>query len=186
MNNCIVVNLFGAPGAGKSTGAAYIFSMLKFQGVNAEIITEFAKDKVWEENDEVFKPNNQCYLFGEQYYRLSRCKDKVDVIVTDSPLPLSILYNKGEVLKESFNTMVMDCFNSFNNINFFLLRDKPYNPKGRLQTESESDALVEDLNKLMKERNIKHSILKGTKENYDKIVELVLSQLKECTDGEST
>lgn len=186
MNNCIVVNLFGAPGAGKSTGAAYIFSMLKFQGINAELITEFAKDMVWEENGEVFKPNNQCYLFGEQYYRLSRCKDKVDVIVTDSPLPLSILYNKGDVLKESFNITVMDCFNSFYNINFLLLRDKPYNPKGRLQTESESDALVGDLMKLIKERDIECSVLKGTQENYDEIVELILHLLKESTDGEST
>ena len=186
MDKCLVVNLFGAPGAGKSTGAAYIFSMLKFRGVNAELITEFAKDKVWEENGEVFKPNNQCYLFGEQYYRLSRCKDKVDVIVTDSPLPLSILYNKGEVLKESFNTTVMDCFNSFNNINFLLLRDKPYNPKGRLQTESESDDLVGELKKLIKDHNIKCSILKGTQENYDEIVELVLSLLKEGVDGKST
>lgn len=185
MNKCLVINLFGAPGAGKSTGAAYIFSMLKFRGINAELITEFAKDKVWEENGEVFKPNNQCYLFGEQYYRLSRCKDKVDVIVTDSPLPLSILYNKGEVLKESFNTMVMDCFNSFNNINFLLLRDKPYNPKGRLQTESESDALLEDLRKLTKDYNIKCSILKGTQENYNEIIELVLDSLKENVDGKS-
>ena len=44
--NCLVVNLFGVPGAGKSTGAAYIFSQLKMAGVNAELITEFAKDKV--------------------------------------------------------------------------------------------------------------------------------------------
>ena len=185
MNKCLVVNLFGAPGAGKSTAAAYIFSMLKFANINAELVTEFAKDMVWEENGEVFKPNNQCYLFGEQYYRLSRCKDKVDVIVTDSPLPLSILYNKGEVLKESFNTMVMDCFNSFNNINFLLLRDKPYNPKGRLQTESESDALVGDLRKLMKDCNIKCSILRGTQENYDEIIELVLDLIKESVDGKS-
>lgn len=48
--NCLVVNLFGVPGAGKSTGAAYIFSQLKMAGINAELITEFAKDKVWEEN----------------------------------------------------------------------------------------------------------------------------------------
>lgn len=38
--NCLVVNLFGVPSAGKST----------MTGVNAEPITEFAKDKVWEEN----------------------------------------------------------------------------------------------------------------------------------------
>ena len=50
----ILVNLFGAPGAGKSTGAAYIFSQLKMNGINAELVTEFAKDKVWEGSTEVF------------------------------------------------------------------------------------------------------------------------------------
>ena len=40
----LVINLFGAPGAGKSTGAAYIFSLLKMYGINAELITEYAKD----------------------------------------------------------------------------------------------------------------------------------------------
>lgn len=44
----LVVNLFGTPGAGKSTGAAYIFSELKMRGINAELVIEFAKDKVWE------------------------------------------------------------------------------------------------------------------------------------------
>ena len=46
----IIVNLLGTPGAGKSTGCAYIFSKLKLAGYNVEMITEFAKDKVWEEN----------------------------------------------------------------------------------------------------------------------------------------
>ena len=48
MSNTLVVNLFGVPGAGKSTGAAHIFSCIKMAGVNAELITEYAKDKVWE------------------------------------------------------------------------------------------------------------------------------------------
>ena len=43
----MVVNLFGAPGAGKSTGAAYIFAILKMHGIDAELVTEFAKDKLW-------------------------------------------------------------------------------------------------------------------------------------------
>lgn len=42
----ILINLFGAPGTGKSTGAAYIFSQLKMKGINAELVTEFAKDKL--------------------------------------------------------------------------------------------------------------------------------------------
>lgn len=41
----LIINLFGAPGAGKSTGAAYVFSQLKAAGVNAELVTEFAKER---------------------------------------------------------------------------------------------------------------------------------------------
>ena len=112
----IIVNLFGVPGAGKSTGAAYIFSQLKMKGINAELITEFAKDKVWENNEKVFK--NQLYLFGKQSFRISRVQDEVDVIVTDSPLLLSILYNQTPILGENFNHLVYDVFNSYNNINY--------------------------------------------------------------------
>ena len=41
----VVINLFGGPGCGKSTGAAYVFSKLKMLGVNAELTSEYAKDK---------------------------------------------------------------------------------------------------------------------------------------------
>lgn len=170
----LVVNLFGVPGAGKSTGSAYIFSKLKLEGINAELITEFAKDKVWEENSEVFKPDNQCYLFGKQFYKMSRCRDKVDVIITDSPLPLSILYNKSTVLGEDFNKTVMNCFYSFDNISYLLLRDKPYNSKGRLQTEIESNALKDPLMNLLKNRNIDYQIRKGNVEEYSKIADYII------------
>lgn len=43
----IVVNLYGGPGVGKSTGAAYVFARLKEAGVVAELVTEFAKDLTW-------------------------------------------------------------------------------------------------------------------------------------------
>lgn len=175
---CIVVNFFGVPSAGKSTGAAYVFSRLKMAGINAELITEFAKDKVWEENAEVFKPDNQCYLFGKQFYKMSRCRDKVEVIVTDSPLPLSILYNKSEVLGEEFNKTVMNCFNSFNNFSYLLLRDKPYNPKGRLQTEEESDALKAPLLELLQTRNVNFTEVKGNIENYDRVADYIIELLK--------
>lgn len=168
----IVVNLFGVPGAGKSTGAAYIFVKLKMHGINAELITEFAKDKVWENNEEVFK--NQAYLFGKQSYRMSRCRDKVDVIVTDSPLPLSIFYNKDDVLGEDFNKTVMNVFNSYNNLNYLLLRVKPYSPIGRHQTEEESNALKQPMVNLLNDRDIKYIECDGSHDGYEKIVEDVL------------
>ena len=155
----IIVNLFGVPGAGKSTGAAYIFSQLKMKGINAELITEFAKDKVWENNEKVFK--NQLYLFGKQSFRISRVQDEVDVIVTDSPLLLSILYNQTPILGENFNQLVYDVFNLYNNINYLIKRTKPYNPAGRLQTEEESDALTEPLISLLKKENINYKEITG-------------------------
>lgn len=172
----IVVNLFGVPSAGKSTGAAYIFSQLKLNGINAELITEFAKDKVWENNTEVFK--NQAYLFGKQSYKMSRCKDKVDVLVTDSPLPLSIFYNKDDVLGEDFNRTVMNVFNSYNNLNYLLLRVKPYNPIGRHQTEEESNALKQPMVDLLNDRGIKYTEHDGSVEGYEKIVADILMRIK--------
>lgn len=171
----IVVNIFGVPGAGKSTGAAYVFAALKQRGVNAELVTEYAKDKVWEENNEAFK--NQAFLFGKQSYRMSRCAGKVDVIVTDSPLPLSILYNIDPRLTENFNQSVMDVFNSYRNLNFFLNRTKPYNPAGRLQTEEESDALTEPLQNLLETRGILYMETTGDAAGYNMIVDVVLNEM---------
>lgn len=172
----IVVNLFGPPGAGKSTGASYVFSRLKMNGVNAELVNEFAKDKVWEENKEVFK--NQAYIFGKQSFKMSRCKDKVDVIVTDSPLFLSILYNEDSILGEDFNRVVCNVFNSYNNINYLLYRTKKYNPIGRHQSEEESDALYTPLKNLLNDYKIEYKSYPGEEAGYDNIVKEILNLLE--------
>lgn len=76
MSGALIVNLFDVPGSGKSTGAAYLFYKLKSAGVNAELVTEFAKDKVWEDSEIVFE--NQAYLFGRQPFMIARCSDTED------------------------------------------------------------------------------------------------------------
>lgn len=171
----LIANLYGAPGAGKSTGAAYIFAKLKMSGVNVELVTEFAKDKVWEESKEVF--NNQAYIFGKQYFRISRCENKVDVIVTDSPLILSIIYNNSEILGEDFNKVVLNVMNSYNTKNYFINRVKEYNPKGRFQTEEESDELSEDIRDFLLKQGIDFYEVEGDTAGYDKIVEDILKAL---------
>jgi len=172
----LVVNLFGVPSAGKSTGAAYIFSKLKMAGINAELVTEFAKDEVWNRSVEPF--NCQEYMFGNQSYRLSRLKNNVDVVVTDSPLPLTILYNNNPILGKSFETTVMNVFNSYQNLNILLNRVKKYNPVGRLQTEEESNALKEPVIHLLKTFDIDYLVYDGSEEDYDKIVEEIKNILR--------
>lgn len=178
-----VVNLFGVPSAGKSTGAAFIFSQLKLLGINAELVTEFAKDKVWEENKEVF--NNQAYIFGKQYFRMSRCADKVDIIITDSPLLLSAFYNKSEILGEDFNNLVAKIFKSYNSLNYLLERDKPYNPNGRLQTEEESNALAVPMKNLLSKYDVEYKTKKGSLKGYNEIVDDIVAILKFNDKGEN-
>ena len=173
----LVINLFGAPGAGKSTGAAMIFAELKKRGVNAELVTEFAKDKTWEHN--AMALGCQEYVFGKQSYRLARCKADVDVIVTDSPLPLSLLYTSDPALiaDDAFQKVVMNVFNSYNNLSYFVNRVKPYNPKGRNQTEAESDALAAPLKKLINENDISCVEINGDDEGYAAVVAEVVEWL---------
>ena len=169
----IVVNLCGAPGSGKSTGAAYVFSRLKMLGINAELVTEFAKDKVWEESHAVFE--NQLYMLAKQYFRITRCENKGDVIVTDSPILLSLIYNKDrDRLGKDFDNLVIHLFNHYNNMNYFLHRVKPYNPKGRFQTEEESDELSKTIKKVFTDAGCKMTEINGDILGYDLIVSEVL------------
>lgn len=173
--NMLMVNLFGAPGAGKSTGAAYIFSQLKIRDVNAELVTEFAKDKTWERNKKALE--NQMYMFGKQLFRITRCQDDVDVIITDSPLLLNTIYNHNPILGEEFNNLVFKIFNSYNNLNYYIKRVKKYNPLGRNQTEEESDQIADKVLKMLNDRKVEFTSVEGQLNNYSQIVEDVMEVL---------
>lgn len=171
----LVVNLFGAPGAGKSTGAALIFSYLKMGGVNVELVTEFAKDLAWENNTEAL--SDQVYILGQQAHRVTRCLNKADVIVTDSPLPLGILYNKNERISQSLANLTMDIFNQNDNLCYFVERSKPYKTEGRMQTEAESDKIASDVQELLDKYQIPYKKVLGMSSCYSAIVEDVLEKI---------
>ena len=173
MNKLLVVNLYGVPSAGKSTGASFVFSMLKMCGVNAELVTEFAKDKVWENNEEVFR--NQAYIFGKQLFKITRCEEKVEVIVTDSPIMLSAFYNKD--MPKCFEETVKEIATRYNSVDFLLDRVKPYNPVGRHQTEEESDALLPRMIDMLDKFGVNVKVADGWVNGYDAIVEEVLTRL---------
>ena len=182
MKKPIVVNLFAGPGAGKSTAAAYIFSQLKMKGINCELITEFAKDKTWEKNYSALRC--QEYVFGKQSYKMDRCRDQVDVIITDSPLPLGIFYNQNPVLGRHYESLVMDVFNTYDNLNFFINRKKPYNPVGRNQTEEEAKEIDERIKTFCQQHDISYLIKDGTELGYIDIVDITLKYIKENAEVE--
>lgn len=165
----IVVNLFGAPGSGKSTGAAYLFSKLKLRGINVELVTEFAKNKVYEENKAVFQ--DQLYILGKQEFKLSRIKDKVDIAVIDSPILLSLFY--GNNIYPSFNQLVKEVFDNYQNLNFFINREKVYNPNGRFQTEEESNKISQQLKEILQINKINYLDFPGTEDGYNDIIKIL-------------
>lgn len=182
MNKTIVVNLCGAPGAGKSTGSAYIFSMLKMAGVNTELVTEFAKDKIYEGSRGTFE--NQTYIFGEQYFKMTILKD-VDVIVTDAPLILLSYYSKknGFSYTSELEQLILSVLPLADNVNYFINRCVPYDTRGRFQTEEESDIIADEMKYYLNNLNIKYKELDGIKESYDLIVNEILEKLKEKVNG---
>ena len=152
MKNSLVVNLFAGAGAGKSTFSASLFAELKKRGIDCEIATEYAKDCVWEDRTEVF--NHQLYITGKQYYRIARVIGKVDVIITDSPLLLGVIYDVDH--NKNFRKYLLDIHNSWNNFNIFLMRGEDYNSNGRNQTKEEAITYDKDIIKLLEYNNIKY------------------------------
>ena len=172
----ICCNLFGAPGAGKSTMAALVFAKLKMLGINCELVTEFAKDKVWEKNNEAL--SNQIYIFAKQYYRITRCAEQVDVIVTDSPLALSPYYNKDPDIDKPLKELVFAISNKYDNMNYFLRRVKKYNPVGRLQTESESNEYSIRIKEMLNANGILFKEIDGDLMSADVIVQDITEKLQ--------
>ena len=120
MIDSILINLYGGPGCGKSTLASRIFSFLKKQGYIAELTGEFAKDSIYDDNLSVF--NDQYYIFGNQYHRVKRLWNKVQYIISDSPVLLCPIYNKEKDML--FEKFVYNADKKFKQINIFINRNE--------------------------------------------------------------
>jgi ABC-type oligopeptide transport system ATPase subunit len=116
----LIINLWGAPGSGKSTTASGLFFLMKINKKKVELVTEFAKELVWEKRENMF--GDQVSIFSEQNRRLCRLEDhNIDFAITDSPLPLPVFYQPQNYLP-SFEQMVFEQFHRYNNLNYFLKR----------------------------------------------------------------
>jgi hypothetical protein len=172
-----LVGLWAGPGSGKSTGAAYVFSKLKLKNVNCELVTEYAKTRVWQEDFNVFQ--NQFYVTAKQSMAVSRLYDKVDVIITDSPVLQGAPYATDKNYYEPYCNVLKLIYDEIPHLDYFIKRVKPYNPKGRFQDETASDEKSEYIINFMKSiLNKGFKTVTGDEKGYDEIVEDVIEELK--------
>ena len=171
LKKCIVINLFAGPGAGKSLLAARIFSDLKLNGINAELVTEYAKRKVWEKSFRTLE--NQIYMFGKQQHSMWICSNQVDVIVTDSPLLLTMAYNDDKLLHK----LAKACSHNYNNINIYVGRISKYQQVGRMQTLSEAEALDKKIYEIVTYDEGIDISFELNMDNYDKMFSEIISHI---------
>ena len=169
--NTIVVNLYGGPGAGKSTFMASLFYELKIRGIEVEMAPEFAKDLVWEERFNYF--DEQIYIFAKQLHRINRLIGKVDVCISDSPLQNSYIYLKED--NPQLRALIDNEFSKFNNINFYIRRGNKYVQNGRNENEEEAKEVDKKIETLLS--GLPHTVVDRSVDVND-LVDLILEKLK--------
>jgi hypothetical protein len=181
----LFVNLFGGPGSGKSTIASGLFSKLKLAHVRCELVREYATELVWLEASKTL--DNQVYVTAKQYHWQLTKDGKVDVVVTDSPIILGLVYRGKRGCGVNWQRGVVDQFKEFDNLNFNLVRDitaLPYDLKGRRQTLDQAIHKDVEIRRVLDEYEIPyHDVSVSGPEVIDKIMLYTMNHLREFHDG---
>jgi nicotinamide riboside kinase len=185
-NKVIVINLFGGPGAGKSTQRAEIFSKLKKLGYNVEEVREYAKKLTWKKSYKMLQ--NQLYVFAKQHNEVWQLQDEVQVVITDSPILLSVLYGRYYKSMDNpyFESMALYEFERNTNLNVYLERPTHYQKEGRNQTEKEARDVDNLLQKMMEEFGYTYDMRLSVDDGNvaDLVVERVVKMIEESKTEE--
>ena len=148
----VAFNLFAGPGSGKSTTAAGLFFIMKCMGMKVELVTEYAKDLVYDGSLNG-TASQQYEIFYEQSARMKRLIGKVDYIITDSPILMQFMYGeRAPGMREEYPNYLNDIksvMRDFTNRDYLIERVKPYHAYGRVHDEQEARDLDRDVRRLL-------------------------------------
>lgn len=173
-----IINFYGGPGSGKSTSAALFYYLLKSHGKNAELVREYIKDWAWE--DRKVSTYDQLYILGKHVRKESLLYNKVDWIVTDYPILMSIFYANEycpPFLVEGVKAAALAYFkqsemDGHKHIHILLKRgDIPYVKEGRYQDKDEALLIDSSISSLLYELKIPFIGVESKNEELVKIYE---------------
>lgn len=150
-----IINLYGGPGTGKSTSAAYLYHQLKIRHINAELVREYVKEWAWDNRK--ISMYDQIYFLGKQSRKESMLYGKVDWIVTDCPVFMGAFYAQqycSVSVSEGIRAATLAYYrqaaeDGFEHYHVLLERNVPYQAEGRYQTESQALDMDKDLSRLL-------------------------------------
>jgi len=174
IKDTLVLNLYGGPCSGKSTTSAGIFYDLKNKSITCELASEFAKDLCWEERHQTF--NDQIYIFGKQFHRIYRLLGQVDVVITDSPLLLTPVYDNEQ--RPELEALAVSEHEKMWYYNVFIKRVKDFNKKGRNQDENEAKILDRIILDMLDKHKQLYEVFDGNDDGKNGIVKKILMRLE--------
>lgn len=158
-----VINIIGGPGCDKSLFTSAIVLNLHLRGKTVETIPDFAKTKVWLQDQEALR--NQWAIAQHHFELLEVLDGQVRFLVTECSLPQLLYYNENyadnicDVGKT--HQQILDWHSQFNNVNVMVRRNpnKRYVRSGRLQDEAQAVQIDEGLQALLTRENIPFTLL---------------------------
>mgnify|MGYP001064545783 CR=1 FL=1 len=149
----LMVNFYAGPSSGKTTAALELTAALKKAGYNVEYISEYAKELVLEYR--TAELNDQKHVTDEQYRRFDRIRTSTDVIVTDSPVLLGLVYGDGKI-DDEYAKQIRGYYDSFDNFNMLMTRpkDATFQTEGRVHDEKQSIALDGKIKSMLDTQNV--------------------------------
>jgi deoxyadenosine/deoxycytidine kinase len=165
--NSKIINLFGGPGIGKSSIASGLIYKLKKNHITCDNPYEFPKILAWDENYSAI--SDQLYVLANQHRGIVKSFGKVDYIVLDSPILLSLIYKDyynaqrnndypSKLYRENFDNMILDMHRAYDSVNILLKRKEGnHNNMERYQNLEQSIELDSMIEESLKNHNINYS-----------------------------
>lgn len=152
-----VINVIGGPGCDKSLITSAIILFLKLHNKTVEVIPDFAKSLVWQQNFEVLK--NQYFIAQRQFEMLSLLDGQVQYLISECSLPQVMFYNENYLDNicdiGKTRTQILDWYGQFNNINILVERgDRNYVRTGRFQDEEGARAIDRGMRELLEREEL--------------------------------
>lgn len=172
-----VINFFSGSGTGKSTIAAALYAELKIRSAHVELAREYIKKWAWEKR--VPGKFDQIYIFGHQSNEEGRLYEKVDFIISDSPLLLVPFYEQLLTKENIIESSVMNFMkhaekHGVSYHNFWLERLDSFDDRGRYETEDQAKQIDASLRKWLEDRNVP---LTDLPKGHHQRLKIILEQL---------